>query len=302
MKATVHLEIGDSMLVATLKPAMPGRGRRLARAVGSKLQQWSKPAKAAPAAALPGEETRGGIVTEIASWAPGANRAENTAALLEAGAQALQALRARHTSSLDGCRLVVRTSVSTSYVGITPMDLSSPSSRSGQQLRIVAKALAQEAMGAGAAAHEVRWSIQADQAHLCVITLESAMIAGLQALAQAQRMKLVSCQPALVTLLDCELDKSRRRRDARTLMWTECEASERRNTAVTFIRVVNGSALNAWRTVMPAPSATGGQGLQAVLDRFLIASGAAGDEQVVRCAWPAPTLDPAPATTLGLAS
>lgn len=302
MKATIHLEIGASLLVATLRPAMPGRGRRLARAVGRRLQQGRKPAQGTLAAPLPAEETRASAVTEVASWTPGATRAENTAALLEAGAQALQALRERHTAPLDGCRLVVRTGVSASYVGITPMDFSSPLARSGQQLRLVANALAHEALGTEAAGHEVRWSIQADQAHLCVITLESALIAGLQALAQAQRMKLVSCQPTVVELLDSELKTSRRQRDARTLMWTECEASGRRRAAVTFIRVVNGSAVNAWRTVTPVSSAGDDFLLQPVLDRFLIASGAAIDEQVVPRHWPPHTLDPAPAATPELAA
>ena len=294
MKATIHLEIGASILVATLRPSMPGRGRRLARVVSLKLQQGRKPADRTPVPPFPGEETRGGISTEVISWAPGATRPENVAALLAASAQALQALRARHTATLDGCHLVVRTGGDASYVGITPMDFSSPSARSGQQLRVVAKALAQEAMGTGAAAHEVRWSIQADQAHLCVITLESALIAGLQALAQAQRMKLVSCQPALVELLDGELEKSRRQRDARTLMWAECEASERRHAAVTFVRVVNGSAVNAWRTAVLAPSASDNLWRQQAQDRFLIASGAADDEQVVPFVWPAHAVDPTP--------
>lgn len=300
MKATIHLEIGASFLRATLKPAMPGRGRRLARAVSRKLH-WRKPAEETPATSLPSEETQASAITEIASWMPDATRVENIAALLEAAAQALQALRARHTAAFDSCRLVVRTGVSASYVGITPMDFSSPSARSGQQLRVVAKALAQEAMGAGAAAHEVRWSIQADQAHLCVITLESALVAGLQQLAQAQRMKLVSCQPALVELLDSELKKSRRQRDARTLIWTECEASERHHAAVTFVRVVNGSAVNAWRTAALALSVSDDLWLQQARDRFLIASGATDDEQVVLCTWPAHTVAQAP-TTLELAA
>jgi hypothetical protein len=294
MKGTIYLEIGTSFLVATLRQAIPGRGRRLARAVSRKLQ-WRKSGEETPAPPLPAEESQAGIATEIASWAPGATRAENITAMLEACAQALQALRAHHTEPLDGCHLVVRAGASASYVGITPMDFSSPSARSGQQLRIVAKALAQEAVGAEAAAHEVRWSIQADQAHLCVITLESALIAGLQALAQAQRMKLVSCQPALVELLGRELEKSRRQRDARTLVWTECKTSERHHPAVTFVRVVNGSAVNAWRTVMPTPSVMEDRWLQPALSRFLIASGAADAEQVVRCVWPAHTEAQSPA-------
>ncbi len=302
MNATIHLDIGASFLVATLRPAIPGRGRRLASAVSRKLQQRRKPVQEALAARLPAEEARAGAVTEIASWTPVANRAENTAALLEAGAQALQALRVRHAASLDGCRLVVRTGVSASYVGITPMDFSSPSARSGQQLRLVASALAHEALGTEAAGHEVRWSIQADQAHLCVITLESALIAGAQALAQAQRMKLASCQPALVELLDSELEKSRRQRDTRTLIWTELNASGHRHPTVTFIRLGNGNTLNAWRTVTRASSAAGDPWLQPVLDRFLIASGAADDEQVVPCAWPAHTVDSASANALELAA
>jgi hypothetical protein len=287
MKATLHLDIGATHLAATLKPGAPGWGRRAAHAVGAKLRRMRKPAKGvgdAQTPLSPLEIARAGTVTEITRWTPGATRAETTAALLEAAAQALQALRARHPAPLDGCRLVVRTGVSASYVGIAAMDVSSPSAHSSHQLRGIAKALSQEALGAEAAGHEVRWRVQADKAHLCVITLESAVVAGLHALAQAQRMALASCQPAIAPLLDGELEKSRRQRDARTLVWTERDASGRR--AVTFVRLVNGSAVNAWRTVTPAPSDADDPWLQPALDRFLIASGAAVDEQVVPCTWP----------------
>lgn len=273
MKPVIELDISAFRLRATLRPAAPGWGSRVMR----KLQRQRMPVEPTQAAAL----------SETAGWTPAATRAETLGALLEAAAQALQALRARHTASLDGCRLVVRTGVGTSYLGIAPMDFSSPSARSEQQLRAVARALSQEALGGEAAGHEVRWRIEASQAHLCVVTLESALVAGLQSLAQAQRMKLASCQPALVKLLDSELEQSRRRRDARTLVWTELEASGRRHAAVSFIRLVNGSAVNAWRTATPVPTAAGDPWLQPALDRFLIASGAGNDEQVVPCAWPA---------------
>ena len=170
-------------------------------------------------------------------------------------------------------------------------------------MRAVAKAVSREAMGPEAAGHEARWSIQADQAHLCVITLESTLIAGLQALAQAQRMKLASCQPALMELLDSELKKSRRQRDARTLMWTERDASGHRHPTVTFIRLVNGSAVNAWRTVIHASPASSDPWLQPALDRFLIASGASLDEPVIPCAWPVhETEDSTPAAAMELAT
>lgn len=273
MKPVIELDISASQLRATLRPAVAGWGSRMVR----RLQRQRKPVEATPAAAL----------TETAGWAPGATRAETLAALFEAGAQALQALRARHPTSLDGCRLVVRTGVSASYVGVAPMDMSSPSARSEQQLRAVAKAVTQEAMGPEAAAHEVRWRMEASQAHLCVITLESALVAGLQVLAQAQRMALASCQPAIVERLDSELKASRRRRDARTLVWTELDPSGRRHAALGFIRLVDGSAVNAWRTVTQAPSNAYDPWLQPALQRFLIASGAGLDEQVVPCAWPA---------------
>jgi len=285
MKAVIHLDLGAFHLRATLKPAAPGWGRvLLAR---------RKPAEAMQAAPL----------TEAASWAPGATRADTLGALLEACKQALQALRARHPKPLDGCRVVVRTGVSTSYLGIAPMDLSSASTRSEQQLRTVAKALAQEALGADAAGHEVRWRMEADQAHLCVLTLESALVAGLQVLAQDQRMKLASCQPAIAELLDSELEKSRRQRDARTLVWTEPDASGLRHAALGFVRVVKGSAVNAWRTVTPPPSTGSDPWLQPALDRFLIASGAGLDEQVVPCAWPAQVTEASiPAAAMELAA
>jgi hypothetical protein len=275
MKAVIHLDIGAAHLKATLKPAAPGWGSRVVRS----LQARRKPVEQAPAATL----------SETAGWVPAATRADTLTALLEAAALALQALRVRQPAPLDGCRLVVRTGVGTSYFGIAPMDFSSPSARSEQQLRSVARALSQEALGIEAAGHEVRWRIQADQAHVCVVTFESALVAGLQALAQAQRMKLASCRPALVEKLDSELEQSRRRRDARTLVWTELEASGRRHAALSFVRVVNGSAVNAWRMATPALSGDSDPWLQPALDRFLIASGAGLDEQVVPCAWPAAT-------------
>jgi len=286
MKAVIHLDIGASHLRATLKPAVPGWGGRAARKLGRMLQRKPKPV----------EDTAATLVIETASWTTGTTRSETLNALLEAGAQALQALRARHPASLDGCRLVVRTGVSSSYVGVAPMDLSAPSARSEQQLRAVAKALAQEALGAEAAAHDVRWRIEASQAHVCVLSLESALVAGLQALAQAQRMKLASCQPAIVELLDSELTQSRRRRDARTLVWTELEASGHRHAALNFVRVVNGSTVNAWRTVtpVPTPSTAGDQWLRPATDRFLIASGADADERVISCAWPPPIAEGQP--------
>jgi hypothetical protein len=294
MKTTIHLDIGASHLRATRKPGMPGWGRRVVRAVGDKLGRVRSPVLA--------KEIAASAITEIASWTPGATRSETITSLVEAGAQTLQALRARHPASLDGCRLTVRTGVSTSYVGIVPMDFSSPSARSDAQLHIVAKAVSQEAMGTDAAGHALRWNVQADQTHLCVITLESALVAGLQTLAQAQRMKLASCQPVIVELLESELKQSRQRPDARTLMWTESEASGQRHPTVTFVRLVNGSAVNAWRTVTPSPSANGDPWLRPALERFLIASGAAQDEQVIPCGWPAQASDSAPAAATELAA
>ncbi|WP_431096864.1 hypothetical protein [Polaromonas aquatica] len=277
MKAMIHLDIGASHLRATLKPATPGWGSRVARALQTKHKSV--------------EETQAVTLTEIASWASGATRADNLSAQLDAAAQALQALRARHPAPLDGCRLVVRTGMGTSCVGIAPMDFSSPLARSEPQLRAVARALSQEALGMDAAGHEVRWRIQADQAHLCVVTLESALVAGLQALAQAQRMRLASCQPALVALMDNELEHSRRQRDARTLVWTELGPTGRRHGAMSFFRLVNGSAVHAWRTVTSVPLAAGDPWLQPALDRFLIASGADVDERIVPLVWPAHATD-----------
>lgn len=273
MTSVIHLDIGASHLRATLKPAALGWSSRLART----LLQKCKAVPATPAAAL----------TETASWAPGATRDHTRGALLEAGDRALQALRARHAAPFDGVRLVVRTGLSASYLGVVAMDMSASSARSGQQLRAVARALTQEALGAQAMAHDVRWRMEPSQTHLCVITLESALVAGLQALAQAQRMKLASCQPAMMEWLDDELDKSRRQRDARTLLWTELEPSGRRHAALSFVRLVNGSAVNAWRTVTPIPSGTDDPWLQPATDRFLIASGAGIDEKLVTRAWPA---------------
>ena len=275
MKAVIYLDIGAAHLRATFRPAAPGWGSRVVRSLQSKRK--------------PLEQIQATTLIETTSWIPGATRTDTLSALLEAAALALQALRARHPTPLDGCRLVVRTGVGTSYLGIAPMDFSSPSARSEQQLRTVARALSQEALGLEAAGHEVRWRIQADQAHVCVVTFESALVAGLQALAQAQRMKLVSCQPALVERLDSELEQSRRRRDARTLVWTELEASGRRHAALSFVRLVNGSAVNAWRMATPALSSDIDPWLQPALERFLIASGAGLDEQVVPCTWPAVT-------------
>lgn len=292
MKAVIHLDIGTSQLRATLKPAAPGWGLRLVRNLRRTLPGKSLPAKEAAATAI----------VETASWVSGATHADSITALIEAAAQAVHALRARQTESLDGSRLVVRTGMGTSYVGIAPMDFSSPSARSEPQLRAVARALSQEALGIEAAGHEVRWRIEANQTHLCVITLESALVAGLQALAQAQRMTLASCQPAIVALLDSELQKCRRQRDARTLVWTELEASGCRHAMVTFIRLMNGSAVTAWRTVTPLPTTADDPWLQPALDRFLIASGAGIDEQAVPCVWPAHAAEASPTVAMELAA
>ncbi|AYQ29522.1 MULTISPECIES: hypothetical protein [unclassified Polaromonas] len=286
MKANIYLDIGASHLRMTLKPRPPGWGRRIVRAVGSKLAQSRNPIEEAQIKLLPAEEIGASTITEVANWTPGATRAETISSLLEAAAQALQVLRARHQVSLDGSRLAVRTGVTSSYVGVVPVDFSSSSARSNAQLRIIAKAVSQEAMGIEAAGHELRWSIQVNQSHLCVITLESALVTSLQVMAQAQQIRLASCQPAIVEILESELKECRRQRDARTLMWTESDPSGKRYPIVTFVRLVNGSAVNAWRTVTSAPSDGEDIWLQPVLDRFLIASGASRDEQVIPCTWP----------------
>ncbi|MEO8388960.1 hypothetical protein [Polaromonas sp.] len=288
MRGTIHLDIGAAHLSATFKPDRPGWIRRAGHAVGNRLQRWRRPATQTEANPSPMEHMHTEAHTETASWTSGATRAETLAVMLEAATHAIEALRERLPAS-QGCPLIVRMGLSSSCISIAPVDFTSPFMRSDTQVQAVAKALVREAMGADAPEQQVRWRMQADQMHLCVITLESSMIQGLQAWSTAQRLKLASCQPAIAGLLDSELQASQRQRDARTLMWTESEPSGRRHAVVTFIRLVHGSAVSSWRTVTPsAPSGNDPEHtLETVLQRFLIASGADAHEKIVRHAWPA---------------
>ena len=110
----------------------------------------------------------------------------------------------------------------------------------------------------------------------------------LQALCDTENLKLSSCQPALTERLERELAASAKSRDSRTLVWTEFDALGRRHAVVNFVRIVNGSGMNAWRALVPSlpESESADQLFQASIDRFLIASGGSQDERLVLCQWP----------------
>jgi hypothetical protein len=209
-------------------------------------------------------------------------------AIVDAGTQALQALRTRCATTLDGCSMKVRATMTLASISVVPLDFSVGSTQSDRQLQLIAQGVVREALGAGAPAQQVRCKVQADNEHLCVVALGSSFLTNIQALCAAQRLRFASCQPAIVERLDRELAASARNRDSRTLVWTELDASGKRQAQVNFLRIASGSAVNAWRTVVPTlhENASSDQLLKATINRFLIAAGAAQDEQVLLCEWP----------------
>jgi hypothetical protein len=66
-----------------------------------------------------------------------------------------------------------------------------------RQLQAIAVACMAELLGDAAGAHEVRWSLQADERHLLIAAVPKAFVVPLAAVARRQGTRLESVQPAL---------------------------------------------------------------------------------------------------------
>ncbi|MEO8024117.1 hypothetical protein [Polaromonas sp.] len=290
MKAIIQIDIAATHLRATLIPSAPSWAHRLVRALAFRSRDPSAGTRVAGTdhAPQPRPDKQAPTLEEWVDFPARDANEDPIAAIVEAAAQALQALRARAPDTLDGCRVNVRIGMTLATVSVVPLDASAESAQSDRQLQLIAQGVIREALGADARVQQVRCKVQADSEHLCVIALEASLITGLQVLCTSQHLRFSSCQPALIKPLDRELAASARSRDSRTLVWTELGASGERQAQVTFLRIVRGSAVNAWRTVVPAlrGDTAGDQLLKASTNRFLIATEAGQDEQVVFSAWP----------------
>lgn len=288
MKATIRLDIAATHLRATLTPNAPTWAHRMVRVLAFRSRGPDADTRLAGAGQGPRQDKQIPLLEELVVFPVRDANEDPVTAIVHAAAQALQALRARCPGTLDGSRVNVRIGTSLATVSVVPLDASAESTQSDRQLQLIAQGVVREALGADARAQQVRCKVQADNEHLCVVALEASLITGLQALCTSQHLSLSSCQPALIERLDRELAASARNRDSRTLVWTERNASGERHALVNFLRIVHGSAVNAWRTVVPAPQ--GGSAddrlLKASTDRFLIAAGAALEEPVVFFTWP----------------
>ncbi|MDO8777733.1 MAG: hypothetical protein Q7K57_55260 [Burkholderiaceae bacterium] len=304
MKATIQMDIAATHLRATLTPGAPTWAHRMVHALAFRSRGPGSGTRLAGADPAPPPRPNRQIPTveELVVFPVRDANEDPVSVIVDAAEQALQALRTRCTETLDGCRVNVRIGMSLATVSVVPLDASAESTQSDRQLQLIAKGIVREALGADARAHLVRRKVQTDNEHLCVVALETSLITGLQALCTSQHLSLSSCQPALIERLDRELAASARSRDSRTLVWTERNASGERHALVNFLRIVRGSAVNAWRTVVPALQ--GGPAddrlLKASTDRFLIVAGATLEEPVVFFAWPdlSPESLPAPAQEL----
>ncbi len=305
MRATILMDIAATHLRVTLTPSPSTWTRRVLRALASKPDRPGSIAELSDADNAPQPQMPDGQVQTMEERVAFSDRGPNddpVVAVVDAAAQALQALRTRCSSTLDGCSMNVRTGVTLSSISVVPLDFSVGATQSDRQLQLIAQGVVREALGADARAQQVRCKVQADNAHLCVVALGASFLTSIQALCEAQRLKFASCQPAIIERLDSELAASARSRDSRTLVWTELDASGKRHALVNFLRIVNGSAATAWRTIVPRSqeSTSDDELLQATTERFLIAAGAAQDEQVVHCVWPglSPASPPIAATEL----
>lgn len=301
MKAIIQIDIAATHLRATLTPSTSAWTHRLVRALAFRSRESSAGTRLAGTSHTPQPRPDKQVPT-LEEWVdfPARDATEDpVVAIVDAAAQALQALRARSPETLDGCRVNVRIGMTLATVSVVPLDASAESTQSDRQLQLIAQGIIREALGADARAQQVRCKVQADSEHLCVVALEASLITGLQALCTGQRLRFSSCQPAVITRLDRELAASARSRDSRTLVWTELGAAGVRHPQVSFFRIVRGSAVNAWHTVVPALQGNieSSQLLKASTDRFLIATEAGQDEQVVFSAWPEPSPESLPVAT-----
>lgn len=286
MNASLHMDIAATHVRVRLQPDEPSW---LRRAFGklAKGEVSAVNAEATAAGNPPPLASTIQAAEETIGFSNQGTREEVVAAILNAGSQALDAVQAR-SGTLDGCALNVRIGMSLASLNLVPLAFAGDATPSGRQLQLIADSVTREALGTSAPAQTVRWQVQPDNEHLCAIALDAALLAGIEILCKARHLRLTSCQPAIVEHLDRELTASARRRDTRTLVWTELDASGRRLPSVRYLRVAHGSIVNSWRTAVPLAldDATIDQRLQATTDRFLIASAAVQDEQLVYCAWP----------------
>lgn len=286
MNASLHMDIAVTHVRVRLQPDEPGW---LRRAFGklAKREVSAVNAEATTAGNPPPPVSTVQAAEETIGFSNQGTREEVVAAILNAGSQALDAVQAR-SGTLDGCALNVRIGMSLASLNLVPLAFAGDATPSGRQLQLIADSVTREALGTSAPAQAVRWQIQPDNEHLCAIALDAALLTSIDALCKALHLRLVSCQPAIVEHLDRELAASARRRDTRTLVWTECDPSGRRLPSVRYLRVARGSLVNSWRTAVPLAhgEADTDQRLQATTDRFLIASAAVPDEQLVYRAWP----------------
>lgn len=286
MNASLHMDIAAAHVRVRLQPDEPGW---LRRAFGKLAKREVDPVniEATAAGNPPPLASTIQATEETIGFSNQGPREEVVAAVLNACAQTLEALRAR-SGAWDGCKIRVRIGMTLASLNLVPLAFAGGATPSGRQLQLIADSVTREALGTSAPAQAVRWQVQPDDAHLFAIALDAALLAGIETLCQAQHLRLVSCQPAIVEHLDRELTASARRRDTRTLVWTERDASGRRLPSVRYLRVAHGSIVNSWRTAVPLAleDADIDQRLQATTDRFLIASAAVQDEQLVFCAWP----------------
>jgi hypothetical protein len=301
MKATIRMDIAATHLRATLTASAPTWAHRMVRALAFRSRGQASGTHLSGIDHAPHPRPDKQVLQELVVFPVRDANEDPVASIVHAAGQALQALRDRSPVTLDGSRVNVRIGMSLATVSVVPLDASAESTQSDRQLQLIAQGVVREALGADARGQQVRCKVQADNEHLCVVALEASLITGLQAMCTSQHLRLSSCQPALIERLDRELTASARSRDSRTLIWTERNASGERHALVNFLRIMHGSAVNAWRTAVPASQedAADDRLLKASTDRFLIAAGADQEEQVVFSAWPELASESLPAAARG---
>lgn len=287
------MDIAATHLRVTLAPSAPTWTSRFHRAMTSKSVGPGLITDLTTTDNAQQPETQIQTVEEIVVFPERGANDDPFAGIVNAGMQAIQALRTRVSTDLDGCGINVRVGMSLASISIVPLDFSVGSTPSDRHLKLIAQGVVLEALGADAPTQQVRYEVQADNEHFCVVALGASLLSSIQAMCETQRLKFASCQPAIVEQLDREMAASARGRDTRTLVWTELDASGKRHALVNFLRIASGSVVNAWRTVVPTllENAGSDQSLKASTDRFLIATGVAEDEPVVVCAWPSLSLE-----------
>lgn len=283
MSATLHMELCATSVRVTLLPNAPSRTQRW-------LHAWTAHRKHKSGSdrvnGTPAHPVQMPLIEETVAFAPGRATDDPAAAIVQAATQALEAVRARSTAALDGSRVRVRAGMAWAQLHVVPLGFPANTRLPDRQVQSIGQAVANEALGSPAYAHLVRCQIQEDGQHLCVVSLASSLVAGIQALCSSRNLKLISCQPAITEQLASQLLGSARRGDARTMVWTEQDGTSERAQMVNFVRIVSGSAVYAWRTLVPHSTTESAPVLHATVDRFLAAAGAPQDEHLVRCTWP----------------